>query len=375
MEMSWRVGRRNFPAVIVFVLLMLCIAKDIHFLSAPNSDPLVGRSRRLMRLEKGPFDDQHNILLSVVAETLPVYIIWYGNFIDVQRSIVLDFFNSFNPSRHTEEESCTSSGPPSVRSWWKTATRLMRPLRVQLESDMSDASYSKGTNLSNANVQELVLQYSVDTMPENPNAIYLLLTSEDVTVEGFCANSCASRSQFSVHKSSPISPGNGIEIVSTLVGEAAEFDPQRLVQFAWVGNAATQCAEECAWPLAKPDPTGRWGMAMAPILPPNEDLGMDGMIISIAATLAGAASYPPFHDRSDELFPEGVVASSSSSGQPAEGVVCRGVFGEGAYPGYQGHLWKEKGKGTSFNTLGANDRRFLLPALWDPATLKCRIPS
>ncbi|KAJ9673872.1 hypothetical protein PVL29_023431 [Vitis rotundifolia] len=50
---------------------------------------------------------------------------------------------------------------------------------------------------------------------------------------------------------------------------------------------------------------------------------------------------------------------------------CPGVYGKGAYPGYAGELLVDSVTGASFNAHGANGRKYLLPALYDPSTSSC----
>lgn len=48
-----------------------------------------------------------------------------------------------------------------------------------------------------------------------------------------------------------------------------------------------------------------------------------------------------------------------------------GVYGKGAYPGYAGELLVDKSSGASYNAMGTNGRKYLLPALFDPNTSRC----
>jgi hypothetical protein len=47
------------------------------------------------------------------------------------------------------------------------------------------------------------------------------------------------------------------------------------------------------------------------------------------------------------------------------------VYGKGAYPGYAGQLLVDTATGASYNANGAHGRKYLLPALFDPATSAC----
>ncbi|GMP45923.1 hypothetical protein CsSME_00014260 [Camellia sinensis var. sinensis] len=50
---------------------------------------------------------------------------------------------------------------------------------------------------------------------------------------------------------------------------------------------------------------------------------------------------------------------------------CPGVYAKGAYSGYPGDLLVDASTGASYNALGDNGRKYLLPALYDPATSSC----
>jgi hypothetical protein len=89
-------------------------------------------------------------------------------------------------------------------------------------------------------------------------------------------------------------------------------------------------------------------------------VGIDGMIITLASLMAGAATNP--------------FANAYFQGDAADPLeiagVCGGIYGEGAYPGNPGTLLVDK-KGASFNAYGTDGRGFLLPWIYNPATKKC----
>ncbi|KAL2468123.1 Protein EXORDIUM-like 2 [Forsythia ovata] len=58
--------------------------------------------------------------------------------------------------------------------------------------------------------------------------------------------------------------------------------------YAWVGNSGSQCPGQCAWPFQKPIV----GPQTPPLLAPNGDVGVDGMVINLATVLAGAVTNP-----------------------------------------------------------------------------------
>ncbi|GKB65869.1 EXORDIUM-like protein [Tanacetum coccineum] len=49
----------------------------------------------------------------------------------------------------------------------------------------------------------------------------------------------------------------------------------------------------------------------------------------------------------------------------------RNPYGKGAYPGYPGDLLVDSTTGASYNAHGANGRKYLVPAMYDPSTSTC----
>ncbi|GKB51268.1 EXORDIUM-like protein [Tanacetum coccineum] len=88
---------------------------------------------------------------------------------------------------------------------------------------------------------------------------------------------------------------------------------------------------------------------------------MDGMVINLASLLAGTATNP---------FGNGYYQGDASA--PLEAAsACPGVYGKGAYPGYPGDLLVDSTTGASYNAHGANGRKYLVPAMYDPSTSTC----
>jgi hypothetical protein len=172
------------------------------------------------------------------------------------------------------------------------------------------------------------------------SVVYVVFTAEDVLVEDFCMNSCGTHDAVAIPDSKSSSSS--------------------MVPWVWVGNPGTQCPGLCAWPYAVP-PYGPPGPALTP---PNGDPATDGMIVNLALLLAGAATNPL-----GSGYFQGDAAAPLEAGS-----ACQGIFGPGSYPGYPGQLLRDNESGASYNALGANARRFLLPALWDPSTRTCQIP-
>jgi len=159
--------------------------------------------------------------------------------------------------------------------------------------------------------------------------ITLVLTDEDVSVEGFCSSRCGRHG-------------------SSQDGESTHI---------WVGNSVKQCPGQCAWPFAQP----QYGSQGSPLVAPNGNVGMDGMVMVLATMVAGTVSNP--HGDGYYQGPKGAGLEACSA--------CPGVYGSGAYPGYAGNLLVDPTTGGSYNANGAGGKKYLLPALYDPATASC----
>lgn len=258
---------------------------------------------------------------------LPVSILWYGQFSPAQKSIVADFLLSLDPP-HGQPEYLSPS-KPSASQWWKTIQTYLkkagkREIQIVLSNQISDESYSMGKNLKKSQISELA-----HAVGPKSGGLNLILTAKDVAVEGFCMSNCG------FHGS----------------------NTRKRSAFIWVGNSETQCPGQCAWPFHQPI----YGPQTPPLIAPNGDVGMDGMVENIASLLAGTVTNP---------FGNGYFQGSAEA--PLEvASACPGIYGKGAYPGYAGDLLTDSSTGASYNTLGVNSRKYLLPAVLDPSTSQC----
>ncbi|PQQ14313.1 Phosphotyrosyl phosphatase activator PTPA [Prunus yedoensis var. nudiflora] len=204
------------------------------------------------------------------------------------------------------------------------------PCTVAVGNQILDQTYSLGKTLTDQKLAALVAKASTSRNAE----VNVVLTDADVAVDGFCMSRCGSH-------------GSG----------GAGRKTGRLA-YAWVGNPASQCPGQCAWPFHQPI----YGPQTAPLVPPNGDVGVDGMVISLATVLAGAVTNP---------FENGYFQGTRDA--PLEAVsACTGIFGKGAYPGYPGEVVLDKTTGASYNAVGVRGRKHLLPAMWDPQTSTSR---
>ncbi|WCJ44432.1 Protein EXORDIUM-like 1 [Euphorbia peplus] len=280
-------------------------------------------SARLLLDDTLLFKYHHGPLLT---GKVSVNLIWYGKFTPSQRAIVSDFITSLDKDVKK----------PSVSSWWKGTEKYYNLIKSKTPSlslnlgsnQIIDHTYSLGKSLKNNQLLQLAKQGG------EKYAINVVLTASDVAVEGFCSSRCGT------HGSGSVS-GSG----------SSKF------AYIWVGNSENQCPGQCAWPFHQPI----YGPQSAPLVAPNNDVGLDGMVINLASLLAGTVTNP---------FGNGFYQGPKEA--PLEAAsACPGVYGKSAYPGYAGDLLVDSTTDASYNANGVNGRKYLLPALFDPSTQSC----
>ncbi|CAJ1971743.1 unnamed protein product [Sphenostylis stenocarpa] len=258
---------------------------------------------------------------------ISVNLIWYGNFKPSQKAIITDFITSLSSPKPVTAQ-------PSVATWWKATEKYYKSsspkLALSLGSQIVDENYSLGKSLTTNQILKLA------SKGPQANAINVVLTSADVAVEGFCSSRCGT---------------HGSSVGGRVNGKRSKFT------YIWVGNSETQCPGQCAWPFHQPI----YGPQNPPLVAPNNDVGLDGMVINVASLLAGTATNP---------FGNGYFQGPKEAPLEA-GSACTGVYGKGAYPGYAGNLLVDPTTGASYNANGVNGRKYLLPALVDPKSSAC----
>uniref|UniRef100_A0A2N9IKP2 Uncharacterized protein n=1 Tax=Fagus sylvatica TaxID=28930 RepID=A0A2N9IKP2_FAGSY len=150
-------------------------------------------------------------------------------------------------------------------------------------------------------------QPSVATWWKTTEKYYHLINSKKPStlvlslVDGFCMSKCGT---------------HGSSKGASIQGKSNKF------AYIWVGNSETQCPGQCAWPFHQPI----YGPQSPPLVAPNNDVGLDGMVINLASLLAGTTTNP---------FGNGYFQGPKDA--PLEAAsACPGVYGKGAYPGYAG---------------------------------------
>ncbi|KAA8545621.1 hypothetical protein F0562_020405 [Nyssa sinensis] len=277
----------RFATVSPFLLLFF------FFVIITLVEPSVASTRKLTALvpQQPLILKYHNGAL--LKGNIAVNLIWYGKFTPIQRSIIVDFLQSLTSPR---------APLPSAASWWRTTEKYKGgSSTLVIGKQILDENYSLGKYLKNSHLIALASKAS------HVNSVNVVLTAKDVGVEGFCMR----------------------------CGTHGSTRGKIRFAYAWVGNSETQCPGQCAWPFHQPI----YGPQTPPLVAPNGDVGVDGMIINIATVLAAAITNP---------FNNGYFQGPAAA--PLEAVsACTGVFGSGAYPGYAGRVLVDKTTGASYN--------------------------
>ncbi|KAG5052566.1 hypothetical protein JHK87_004764 [Glycine soja] len=309
-----------YPFSYLLFLLLILLSSLPNISQATSRAPnrmlaLVQNQPLVLKYHKGP----------LLKGNITLHLLWYGTFTPTQRSIVIDFLESLT--------STSAPGAPSVSTWWQTTESYRGgPCTLVLGNQILDETYSLGKSLKNDHLVALASNPKLNSAPGD-RVVHVILTAADVAVEDFCMNQCGTH------------------------GRGKNGNSEKIA-YAWVGNSVTQCPGQCAWPFHQP----LYGPRTAPLVAPNGDVGVDGMVINLATVLAGAVTNP---------FEDGYYQGPASA--PLEAVsACTGIFGKGAYPGYAGNVLAENATGASYNAVGVRGRKFLLPAMWDPLTSTCK---
>ncbi|PHT50777.1 Protein EXORDIUM [Capsicum baccatum] len=234
----------------------------------------------------------------LLENELKISILWYGKTLPAQKSIIVDFLGSLN-----SPNKIVSRKTPTVSKWWQTIQAYLtkagkRETRLVLSDQFNDEKCSIGKTLKKSQISELA--------DSKKGELTIVLTAEDVAVEGFCMSNC---------------------------GYHGSGQNKRSV-FIWVGNSVTQCLGQCAWPFHQPI----YGPQTKPLGAPNGDVGVDGMVVNIASLLAGVVTNP---------YGNGYYQGPAEA--PLEAAsACAGLYGKGAYPGYVGELLVDSITGASY---------------------------
>ncbi|KAL3845780.1 hypothetical protein ACJIZ3_003183 [Penstemon smallii] len=289
-----------------YIKILILLATLLNFSSAARK---LSDQDMLFKYHNGP----------LLSGNISINLIWYGKFKPSQKAIVTDFISSLTRSRPEN---------PSVQTWFKLTQKYYKnkksstSVHLSLGNQILDEGYTLGKSLTMQNVQLLAAKGTTKS-----NAINVVLTSSDVAVAGFCSSRCGTHAAL------------------------------KKFAYIWVGNSETQCPGQCAWPFHQPI----YGPQSPPLVGPNNDVGLDGMVINLAGLLVGTLTNPFGNGFYQGPYEAPLEAASA----------CSGVYGKGAYPGYAGNLLVDSTTGASYNAHGVNGRKYLLPALYDPEAKSC----
>ncbi|KAH6561745.1 hypothetical protein BASA50_000489 [Batrachochytrium salamandrivorans] len=253
-------------------------------------------------------DITYNMGAPLLTGPLNVYFIFYGDWTSAQKSIVTDFTSGLGRS-----------------DWWTTSKKYYYQAdsssskvyidgQVNVAGSVSD-NYSIGKSQSGNDLGNLVQKYISDgTFPEDRNAVYYILNSEDVSEaalgSSFCSGYCG------YHSSTTLKSGSE-------------------VYYALSGKLPESCISGCA-----PPPNQS--------ISPNGDVGVDAMLSVLAHELTEAASDP----------------SNNRAWNDATG------YENADKCAYQYGTTTIDSNGASSNS-GWNGRTFMIQMNWDPETQSC----
>ncbi|CAA6658844.1 unnamed protein product [Spirodela intermedia] len=308
----------SFLRTAAFVVALLLVSTAVPAAGAGASAAHV-RPRKLFLVKQQPLVlKYHNGVLLKGNYTLNL--VWYGRFSTAQRAILTDFLVSLSST----VVGGGGSDTPSVAAWWRTtefydggATRFLLGAQSILED------YPRGKLLTGGDITALAAAAGGG---RHQGSVAVVFTAGDVAVEGFCMSRCGS------HGAAPLPSGKN---------RRARF------AYIWIGNSEAQCPGQCAWPFHQPV----YGPQTPPLVAPNGDVGVDGMVINLATLVAGTVTNP--------------FAGGFFQGPAAAPLEARFLPGE-PRQGVDGSA-----TGGSYNAAGVGGRKFLLPAMWDPKTSQC----
>ncbi|PTL75261.1 hypothetical protein [Vitiosangium sp. GDMCC 1.1324] len=177
----------------------------------------------------------------IMTGTKTIYYIWYGNWSgNTATTILTDFANSIGGSPYFNINTTYTNSSGGIVN------------NSVVYGGSTTVAYPYGTSLTDAKIQQVVADaINAGTLPKNTNAVYFVLTSQDVTASsGFCTQYC------------------GWHTHGTIGGSD--------IKYSFVGNAA-RCPSSCAGQTASS---------------PNGNVGADGMASIIAHELEEAATDP-----------------------------------------------------------------------------------
>jgi hypothetical protein len=129
----------------------------------------------------------------VMNQSNSVYVIYYGTtFASTTQPIINDFLFGLNGAPQYGVNQTYNAGPNTMAI---PPGYFFMPPSIPPATNPSGSvyldSYSQGTNLNTGDVAAVIAHAIAGGLPYNPNGVYLVITSPDVKIGGFCGSFCA----------------------------------------------------------------------------------------------------------------------------------------------------------------------------------------
>lgn len=243
------------------------------------------------------------------AQGNSLYVIYYGAVPATTQSIINDFLTGLSGTLPFAVNSSYNAGGqtppvPATYSFFSTSSQYI----------YLDTNYSEGTQLGSSSIPKIVAHAIDSGLRSDINGVYLVITSPDVKIAGFCNSFCAYHNDTSVSLTS----GSALHIRYALIP-----DP-------------TQRCSGCNGGIAVYGDTTT----------PNGDMGADTMTDDI------------MHELSETVTDPDISAWYTQNGAE-NGDLCNYVYGNA--------LTGVSSAGTYHYNFSAMNRRFLIQQIWKNA--------
>lgn len=152
--------------------------------SCPSYNPSISPSFRGGSLcavkSTNPILYRNNANNHVMIGTVPIYIIWYGNWSTFKQAIITDFYGNL-----------TNSDWMKILTTYYQANGQRPSASVTLSNQVTDL-YSQGFVLQNPSSTTNIIQNQINSgaLPEDPAGIYMIISSADVSAAVGSKSSC-----------------------------------------------------------------------------------------------------------------------------------------------------------------------------------------
>ena len=152
--------------------------------SGPTFSPSISPSFRGGSLcavkSTNPILYRNNAYNQIMTGTVPIYIIWYGNWTVFKRSIITDFYGNL-----------TNSDWIKILTTYYQANGQRPSASVALSNQVTDL-YSQGSLLQNPTSTTAIIENQINSgaLPDDPTGIYMIISSADVSAAVGSSSSC-----------------------------------------------------------------------------------------------------------------------------------------------------------------------------------------